>query len=253
MTYAEQEDKLHPNFTIDTKFDFRTDAKGQDIDSASATLRQYHKILWSKILPNGKMFDLSDSKDGTYLYHKSKIGEFFLSSDVISRSYIHHKRKQWIIQQIPSEVDELHAVVCTVGAYIIFPSNRINNRNTINQYRGCNGLIDDRFDLTLECIRRFYSGQASPLYHTLLRYKTFFDLFVDFCGYVNFFLLQDLVDEQMRIKFYLPFDDFKTKPVFSTLDDYLLYRKRVMEFTNKRNDRIALFEIEYRQKSIKRK
>jgi hypothetical protein len=241
MTQAEQKEKLQQNFTIDTKFDFRTDAKGRDIDSASATLRQYHKILWRKILPNGRMFDLSDNKNRIYLYHKSKIGEFFLGSDSITHSYKSHKRKLRIIQQIPSEVDKLYAAGCTIGAYIIFPNNRVDNNNTINQERGCNGLIDDRFDLTLECIRRFYLGQTSPLYNTLLRYKTFFDLFNDFYGYVNFFLLQDLVDEQMRIKFYLPFDDFKMAPVFSIIDDYLLYKEQVMEFIKKRNDRIALF------------
>ena len=39
---------------IDTSFDFRTDTPvGQDPDAYSPTLRQYHKLLWSKALPSG--------------------------------------------------------------------------------------------------------------------------------------------------------------------------------------------------------
>ena len=59
--------------------------------------------------------------------------------------------------------------------------------------RGCLGTIAGRFDLTLECIRRHYKGQPSPLGETLARYRDFFDLFKSFDGYVEFFLLQDLV------------------------------------------------------------
>lgn len=41
---------------VDTTFNVYTDARGGDPDSTSPTLRAYHKILWSKPLPNGKMF-----------------------------------------------------------------------------------------------------------------------------------------------------------------------------------------------------
>ena len=64
-------------------------------------------------------------------------------------------------------------------------------------------MIDDRFDITLECIRRHYelttktgdmrSVSSSPLGAVLARYADFFSLFESFEGYVNFFLLQDLV------------------------------------------------------------
>ena len=207
---------------IDTKFNFYSDARGGDPDSTSPTLRKYHKTLWSKPLPSGKTFDLCDNKNGAYLYHKSELGEFFLGSDAITHSYKNHKRKNWIIKQIPKEVDELFNAGSTIGAYIIFPNNRINGNHTINQARGVNSFIDDRFDLTLECIRLFYLGQKSPLYDTLLRYKNFFDLFDNFIGYIHFFLLEDLIDENKKIKFYLPFDNFKTCPTFSSTKEYLL-------------------------------
>jgi len=223
---------------IDTKFNFYSDAKGGDPDSTSPTLRKYHKILWSKPLPNGKVFYLSDNKEGVYLYHKSEIGEFFLGSDAITHSYKNHKRKNWIIKQIPKEVDELFDAGSTIGAYIIFPNNRINGNHTINQARGVNSLIDDRFDLTLECIRLFYLGQKSPLYETLLRYKNFFDLFDNFISYIQFFLLEDMLDENKKIKFFLPFDNFETRPTFSDTNEYLLYKNRVINFIRSRNKRI---------------
>ncbi len=223
---------------IDTTFNFYSDANGGDPDSTSPTLKKYHKILWSKTLPNGKTFDLSNEKNGAYLYHKSELGEFFLGSDAITHSYRNQKRKNWIVKQIPEDVNELFNAGSTIGAYIIFPNKRINGNHTINQVRGVSSLIDDRFDLTLECIRLFYLGQKSPLYDTLLRYKDFFNLFDNFFGYIQFFLLDDLLDENKMIKFYLPFDKFKTRPTFTDISDYQLYKKRVINFINSRNKRI---------------
>lgn len=223
---------------IDTTFNVYSDARGGDPDSTSPTLRKYHKFLWSKSLPNGIIFELIDNKNGVYLYHKSELGEFFLGSDAITHSYKNHKRKHWLTKQITSEVDELFDTGSTIGAYTVFPNNRIDGNHTINQARGVNSLIDDRFDLTLECIRLLYLGQKSPLYDTFLRYKNFFDLFDDFIGYVQFFLLDNLIDENQKIKFYLPFDDFKTPPSFSDIDEYRLYKKGVINFIKSRNKRI---------------
>ena len=57
---------------------------------------------------------------------------------------------------------------------------------TINGSRGLNKKIKDRFDLTLECIRRFYLQEDSPLYETLSRYESYFELFRDFKEYAKF-------------------------------------------------------------------
>ena len=59
---------------IDTNFNFYTDARGGDPDSTSPTLRAYHKIVWSKQLPNTKLFDLSEHRQGVNLYHTSELG-----------------------------------------------------------------------------------------------------------------------------------------------------------------------------------
>lgn len=223
---------------VDTTFNVYTDARGGDPDSTSATLRSYHKFLWSKPLPNGDTFELTDQKHGVYLYHNSELGEFFLGSDAITHSYKNHKRKMWLTQQIQDEVSELFDIGSTIGAFTLFPNNRVDGQHTINQARGISTLIDDRFDLTLECIRLFYLGQKSPLFDTLSRYRSFFELFESFKGYFQFFLLDDLIDEDQKIKFYLPFDDFETKPAFTCIDEYLIYKKDVMNFIESRNKRI---------------
>lgn len=226
---------------IDITFNVYSDANGGDPDSTSPTLRAYHKILWSKSLPNGQVFELDNKKSGAYLYHKSELGEFNLGSDAITHSYKNQKRKQWLTKQIPNEVDELFNIGSTIGAYTIFPKNKIDNKFTINQARGVNSYIDDRFDLTLECIKLFYAGKQNPLYDTLLRYKEFFDLFETFKGYINFYLLNDLIDENENIRFYLPFDNFNTKPTFDGIEEYLIYKKGVLDFVNARNKRIEVY------------
>ena len=184
------------------------------------------------------MFELTDNNKGAYLFHNSELGEFFLGSDAITHSYKNQKRKHWLTKQIPNDVDELFEMGSTIGAYTLFPKNKIDNKFTINQARGVNSLIDDRFDLTLECIRLFYLGQKSPLYDTFLRYKNFFNLFDNFIGYIKFFLLEDLINENQNIKFYLPFDNFKTPSSFSDIQEYRLYKNGVINFIKSRNKRI---------------
>ena len=51
---------------IDTTFNVYSDAQGGDPDSTSPTLRLYHKHLWSKPLPNGTVFELTNNKKGVY-------------------------------------------------------------------------------------------------------------------------------------------------------------------------------------------
>lgn len=126
---------------IDVGFDFRTDARGGDPNSTSPTLRRYHKLLWSKPLPDGTIFTLRDDVSDAYLYHISEVGEFFLGSDAITHSYKNQRRKQWLIRQIPHELGNLYHAGLTIGAYILFPNRQIEGKHTINQARSINSLF----------------------------------------------------------------------------------------------------------------
>ena len=53
------------------------------------------------------------------------------------------------------------AISYTIGGMMVFPGNRIEGKWTINQARGCLKTISDRFDLTLECIRRHGGAEQS--------------------------------------------------------------------------------------------
>jgi hypothetical protein len=220
---------------IDVSFDFQSDANGGDPDSTSPTLRRYHQLLWSKPLPSGALFDLSVTTPGVYLHHCSSLGEFRLTSDAVIATF----RKKPIAKLFPeSEIEAFNSIGYTIGGMMVFPGNKINGMITINGARGFNGSIADRFDLTLECIRRHYRGLPSPLADVLSRYGDFFALFGDFAGYVSFFLLDDLVTDDFDVKFFLPFDDFRSLAVPGDVDTYQEFRCRSIEFVEARNKRI---------------
>jgi len=241
----EKDEKMNMMY-IDTSFDVRTDSKGRDPDSSSNTLKQYHKTLWSKELPSGKLFKLDDNNNNAYLYHKSELGEFFLASDSIIHTYFKWKRTQHIITQIPEEeMTIFYNLAHTVGGYIIFPGNKVDGQNTMNQARGVNSAINDRIDLTLECIRRHYIHETSPLADTISRYSDFFDLFLDFKGYCEFFLLQDLVTTDFaKIKYFLPFTGFSANPIPKSVDEYQTYMQKNIEFLMSRNRRVSAYNTE---------
>jgi len=86
---------------------------------------------------------------------------------------------------------------------------------------------------------RQYENQSSPLGETLARYHDFFALFESFSGYVDFFLLRDLVtDDRSAVTFFMPFDDFKTPSVPKDDDTYREYRRPSIKFIEAQNRRI---------------
>lgn len=235
---------------IDVAFDFRSDTPGfgrpgVDPDKSSPTLRRYHQLLWSKALPCGAPFELGVTTPGAYLHHLSQLGEFRLSSDAVIPSWWRASKMKHIIDQIPEvEVEEFNRIGYTLGGMMLWPSNRVGGAMTINGARGLDRSIADRFDLTLECIRRYYLGESNPglLRDTLARYPEFFALFGDFVGFVDFFLLQDLVDEiTSTVRFFTAFEDFTASPLPGDLNAYLDYRQRATEFIESRNRRIATY------------
>jgi hypothetical protein len=230
---------------IDIAFDFRSDTPGypkKDPDVCSPTLRRYHKYLWNKPLPSGVMLTLDDTTQH-YLHHRSvELGELFLASDAVIPTFRKERSLGHVIDAIPDEEHEnFLRLGYTIGGMMVFPGQREGRKMTINGARGFHPRIKDRFDLTVECIRRHYCNEWSPLQSVLARYASFFDLFGDFRGYVEFFLLQDLVAEDYSVvTLFPPFKGFSVSPLPASLNEYLLYREHAMNFIRARNTRILL-------------
>ena len=85
--------------------------------------------------------------------------------------------KDIVSQFSTQDIKRFYSLASTIGAYIIFPSNMIDNKMTINAARGVNKYIKDRFDLSLLCIKYYYEGKDNPIADVLKRYSFFFDLF----------------------------------------------------------------------------
>ncbi len=223
---------------IDTSFDFTTDAHGKDPDSYSETLQRYHQKLWSKELPCGEKMQLVCCGSGPYCLTWN---QHSFASDAIIVGFRYHARYAKMIRKIRSEIpdwyDEFDRTFnhrsYTIGGMTIFPKHM----NSINQMKGF--LVCDRWDLTLECIRRYYKGEDSPLYKFLLADKFFFDLFVDFKGYVDYFFFQDCVtDDYSRVIFWYGNGSFKENKRPQSAADYKLWIERELDFLDKRNERI---------------
>lgn len=239
MKKNNEEQFIQNKITIDVTYNFQSETEPLDADRYSTRLQEYHRYLWSKPLPNGKMFDL-EKVSNCQLYHKSDLGEFYLSSDRAVPTFSKWEKLKHIILQVPKDkLEYFQNITETMGGIIIWPSNRIGDNQTINGARGFNSKISDRLDLTLECIRRYYLKQDSPLYETLKRYDDFFNLFEDFKGYIDFFLFQDAVSSDYKsVKIAVPFDNFKSNPVPKTVDEYIAYMNFTIDLIQKRNSRI---------------
>jgi hypothetical protein len=230
---------------LDVTFDFRRDSAGRDPDNFSPTLRQYHKALWSKSLPGGLPFELDDATPGTYLHHRSALGEFVLGSDSVVPTFSESGRL-WLNFRALSDDEQLafETLTYTIGGMMLFPANRIGRQMTINGARGCHPRIRDRFDLTIECIRRQYRNDRHPLSAVLARYADFFALFENFHGFVDFFLLQDLVSEDYSsVRFFLPLQDFAMPAIPSSMDAYRTYWPHAVDFVESRNRRIRALDV----------
>ena len=200
---------------IDVNFDFTTDtpkywngywekddllgSPNGDPDNASKTMQLYHKLLYSKPLPNGEIMDLQVGKGANYLTWN----DFRFGSDSIIVSF-RYSRYRYMIEQVATLLPDYYSYMenyvhksYTLGGEVIFPKKQ----GGINQSRGCNPFIKDRWDLTLECIRKFYVNEESPLYNILLQNKDFFDLFVNFKGYVDFFIYRTALQMITRLNF----------------------------------------------------
>lgn len=182
---------------IDTGFCFYDDLDyASDADRDSRVLREWHRRLWSKELPGGDKAEWL-LEPGGYLTYDAPHGPVRVSSDTIATT--HSRYAPFGIPQLwaglsPTEQLGYDRAFYTIGGFTVFPVHP----QSLNQVRGTDSRIADRFDLTLECIRRHYvGGQESPLSGVLEVDADFFRLFGEgqsgFAAYVGFFHLQDLV------------------------------------------------------------
>lgn len=215
-------------------------AGGADPDAKSKTLREYHRLLWSRPLPNGETMELEDGRSRYYLRWK----DIYFGSDSITATFRYYRNVK-LLEEIKEQVGDYHAFVesylrrlYTIGGTIILPSFVW----CLNQARGCNKRICDRWDLTLECIRLFYLGKESPLNSSLEKSRHFFELFVDFKGFVDFFFLQDCVDESYeKVLMWLDTPLFITNPIPADVKTYIAFVQAQLDFVDKRNQRIQSF------------
>ena len=248
---------------IDTAFDLTSDCRywegfwasddligrgKADPDSASKTLKRYHQMLWSKKLPNGK--DMILEIGGPYDYLNTVDG-LRLSSDTIGTSLM-HARMLPILEEVARQVEwrpwieSVIREIYTIGGTILFPKHP----NNINGQRGMNPFICDRWDLTLECIRRYYEGitdaRNNPIGWVLKNDREFFDMFVDFKGYCDFFFLQDCVTEDYSsVRMWIPTEPFAKKyPYPETAEEYFIWVDACLAFVKNRNKRIREYVSE---------
>ena len=123
----------------------------------------------------------------------------------------------------------------------------------INQSRGCNRFIRDRWDLTMDCIKKYYQNEQSPLFNILSSDAPFWALFGSFKGFVDFFYLQDMVSEDYsHIIFWEGNGMLLENPLPKTVEAYLTWIQNELIFVRKRNKRIekALAE-DYANESLR--
>lgn len=245
---------------IDIQFDFTSDTPGYwdgywegndglgygkaDPDNSSPTLQKYHQLLWSKELPNGEMMNLKAGKGPYYLSWKN----FRFGSDAIIVSF-RYKKYKYMIDQVKDKVGDYQKYYTdmlrkayTIGGMMIFPKHPAS----MNQKKGTDTIISDRWDLTLECIRRYYNGEKSPLYDTILSDKAFYNLFIDFKGFVDFFFFHDAVSEDYsKVNIWSGDGKLNKSGLPETIDEYFKFIDAEFEFLNKRNNRIKKYALEY--------
>lgn len=232
---------------FDVNHDFKQDCQGKDPDQFSPALRLFHQRLWSKPLPSGEPFEVTIpryKKDG-YLRARSGRTEFVLGSDTITQSFATWRRPRVLVEArealTPAQRERYLTPRYTMASSLVFPV-RSAHRPTMNQARGTRLKIADRIDLTLECIRRYYAQDpAGPLGDVIGNYADYFDLFGTFAGFTEFFLLDDLVEHDGSVKFFLPPEGFQRTGVPRTTEEFATFREATLAFIEARRVRIASY------------
>ena len=223
-----------------------------DPDQDCEELGRAHCDLWSKKRTLGTLF----WNPGNKLETEIKGIRYVFKPDSITNSFRKSNRlipgkgitPSVLINSFGDEtkdlLDKYIEVDYSIGSSIIFPIQIGDKKikRTMNQARGCNHLIQDRFDYTLECIKRYYEkNNENPLKKDIIESEDFFNLFADFKEYVSFFFLDDLIDENGNVKSFTDKIDFNSSPLPLEKEKYNRYIFNSTEFIKARNTRIDKF------------
>lgn len=227
---------------IDTSYCFYSDPDYvSDADRDSRLLQRWHAVLWSKELPDGSSLEW-ETTEFPCVVHTSDRGDFRLSSDTIATTHGRYRAVSHLYAALGAAAqDAYECAFYTIGGFLVFPRHPYS----LNQVRGQRGQIADRFDLTLECIRRHYVQGDSPLADVLRVDADFFALFgigpAGFAAYVDFFHLGALV-EGGTVRDLLGTGEVKgfDEPALpQSQDAYARYLDQIAQFVEARNARIA--------------
>ncbi len=224
----------------------------RDPDSWHDGLRESHRILWSRPFPSGDAWSFAPVP-GWYLKNveprANEPSEWSIGSDNFATT--HTNALPSMAAAIPGyQNGHLHDF-CTIGGYIVFPNGLAQTRTTqvkprkwsINQARGMERRISDRFDLTLEAIRLYFAGittrDANPIGDVLDAYGWFFDSFgkgaEGFQAYVDYFFLNPMVPDGRVVPMYghaLDFGDALPRRSQSAYNDYLAAQRAAVSDRN---------------------
>jgi hypothetical protein len=238
---------------IDPDLDFASYYhQGGDPDRDCERLYLWHQALCSRPVEGVDPFTIEVTYEGAYgLRLTTADGSTFrLGSDGIIPTW---STPGWtsrfepeLVAEISRDRDDFFRIASTIGGYVLFPRNGDGQSGpTINQARGVHPQVADRFDLTLECIRRHYLAPAmeSPLANRLNYYSDFFALFRDFDTYIRFFLLEDLVTaDREGVRSLMTGEvirEFPQPAYATTVVEYANHRANSVAFVQARNARIT--------------
>lgn len=225
---------------VNVNFDYRDDSNGKDPDSASPSLRAAHRALWNKELPNGAHLTLNDSGPD-YLHARVNELEFALGSDTIATSHPGSRAADVRAAIGEETIEQFRRDAGKLGGRMVWPVRRIH-QPTINQARGTRAKISDRIDLTLDSLRLWYhdSTTDTPLTDVFENYADWFGQFgsgaAGWQGFIDFFLLEDILDEEGKVKF---FASNTPTAIPKDAGDFKRYLDAQLEFVNARNQRIV--------------
>jgi hypothetical protein len=240
-----------------------------DPDAYSTRLRGWHQLVWSKEIPGVGNLDLQprghglrDAGHGEYLSSDAAVPVWERWREVQG---FHAATQEVLRSRGRGSIHDVGWRLYDMGGMVLFPGFQVDGLWTINQAKGCmRARIGDRLDLTLECIRLYYEHRRSstdedvalpdgydrvnPLGPVLHRYRSFFELFDSFDGYVRFWLLDDLVvttDTGLQVNFLLPrtsaesYDFVHERALPTDRNQYAGYLVAADDFVDRRNRRMA--------------